>query len=335
MRALDILVIDDDIEGFDAEDPRQTWFAKSLARLGHTVTAAHSSSDAYRFLRERQFDLAFFDHDLGEPTTGSTIAGQILYQPEEYQCPRAVWVHSHNPVGAANIESKFKSAGVPTRVLDYSTLKGTPPEVLDELISELVPQVGPASSSELVALIDMDSSLVDYEGRLRERLLEIMSPLEENWFVEHEAELLSNPPTWLKARERLIKHQTGFWFDLPVIPFGIELYRLFGELGFKRVILTKGPHKNPAAWAEKTRWCEQHVPEAGITITHDKGLIYGRVLYDDWPEYILRWLKWRPRGKVLMLDAVYNRHFQHPNVLRCSRAPMHTQKELIQRFLGM
>lgn len=334
MSALDILVIDDDVVGFEHVEARQTWFAKRLVALGHKVTAAHSSSEAYPLLRERRFDLAFFDHDLGEAATGSTIAGQILYQPEEFKCPRAVWVHSHNPVGAANIESKFRSAGVPTRVLDYSTLKVMPLEVLGDLINELLPVVGATKSNEPVALIDMDSSLVDYEGRLRERLLEIMSPMEAAWFEENEAALLNNPPGWLKARERLIKHQPGFWFDLPVIPFGIELYQLFGELGYKRVILTKGPHKNPTAWAEKTRWCEQHVPDAGITITHDKGLVYGRVLYDDWPEYILRWLEWRPRGKVLMLDAPYNRHFQHPSVLRCARAPMHTQKELIQRFLG-
>lgn len=333
MNAFDILVIDDDYDCL--VEPRQQWFATRLATLGHHVTAAHSSAEAYRLLRERRFDVAFFDHDLGEPsTTGSTVAGEILYHPEEYECPRAVWVHSHNPVGAANIESKFRSAGVPTRVVEFRELQAMPIELFSALIQELLPHIEAPKSSDPVALLDLDSSLVDYEGRLRERLLETVSPMEEEWFRQHAGSLWSSPPAWLKARKRLIKHQPGFWLELPVIPFGMELYQLLGELGYRRIILTRGPHKNPAAWAEKARWCEQHVPDAGITITHNKDLVYGRVLYDDWPEYILSWLEWRPRGKVLMLDAAYNRHLQHPNVLRCQRAPMRTQKELILRFLG-
>jgi len=150
MSALNILVIDDDVEAFDDIEPRQTWFARRLSALGHNVTAAASSSEAYRLLHEHKFDLAFFDHDLGEAITGSTIAGQILYEPEEYQCPRAILVHSHNPIGAANIESKFRSAGVPTRVLDYSTLKAAPFPLLGDIINELLPQVGEAKSSEPV-----------------------------------------------------------------------------------------------------------------------------------------------------------------------------------------
>ena len=329
MNAFDILVIDDEVE------PRQQWFAAHLAALGHHVTAAHSSAEAYRALHERKFDLAFFDHDLGEPaTTGSTIAGEILYHPEEYRCPRSVWVHSHNPVGALNIDSKFRSAGVPTRVLEFSALQAMSLEQFSALISELLSRPSVPTLSAPVALLDLDSSLVDYEGRLRERLLETVSPMEAEWFHQHADNLWSSPPAWLKARTRFIKHEPGFWLGLSVIPFGMELYRLLGEQGYKRIILTKGPRKNPAAWAEKVRWCEQHVPDAGITITHSKDLVYGRILYDDWPEYILSWLEWRPRGKVLMLDADYNRHLQHPNVLRCSRAPMHTQRELILGFLG-
>lgn len=328
MRALKILVIDDEV------DPRQQWFREKLTAIGHSVSSAHTSSEAYQLLSQERFDLAFFDHDLGEDATGSTIAGQILYEHDLYQCPRAVWVHSANPVGAANIVSKFRSVGVPTQQLDFGALQDMPIEALSHLMQKLLPQPALSRASEPIALIDMDSSLVDYEGRLREHLQGLMSPMEADWFAQNESRLLSDPPPWLKARERLVKHQPGFWYGLPVIPFGMELYRLLGELGYARMILTKGPYKNPTAWAEKTRWCEENVPEAGITITHDKGLVYGKILYDDWPEYILRWLAWRPRGKVLMLDAPYNRGFQHPNVLRCYHAPMHTQKELIMQFLG-
>jgi phosphoserine phosphatase len=56
--------------------------------------------------------------------------------------------------------------------------------------------------NEPIALFDMDSSLVDYEARLRERLHELMSPMEVEWFKAHEPDLLHDPPPWLKARER-------------------------------------------------------------------------------------------------------------------------------------
>jgi hypothetical protein len=63
-------------------------------------------------------------------------------------------------------------------------------------------------------------------------------------------------------------------------------------------------------------------------------LVYGKVLYDDFPPYILRWLEWRPRGKVLMLDAQHNRDFTHPNVFRCTRDPIAAQRGAILDFLG-
>jgi hypothetical protein len=58
------------------------------------------------------------------------------------------------------------------------------------------------------------------------------------------------------------------------------------------------------------------LPDAQVTITQDKGLVYGKVLFDDWPGYITRWLEWRPRGLVLMLDHSWNQGFQHDNVIR-------------------
>jgi hypothetical protein len=57
-------------------------------------------------------------------------------------------------------------------------------------------------------------------------------------------------------------------------------------------------------------------PDVDITITRDKGLVYGLVLVDDWPKYILRWLKWRPRGLVIMPASTSNEKFKHPQVIR-------------------
>jgi len=53
-----------------------------------------------------------------------------------------------------------------------------------------------------------------------------------------------------------------------------------------------------------------------VTLTEDKGLVYGKVLVDDWPPYIERWLTWRPRGLVIMPARRWNATFTHPQVLR-------------------
>tara|TARA_Y100000310_G_C20512920_1_gene729762 strand:+ start:436 stop:588 length:153 start_codon:yes stop_codon:yes gene_type:complete len=49
-----------------------------------------------------------------------------------------------------------------------------------------------------------------------------------------------------------------------------------------------------------------------MTITEDKGIVYGKVLVDDYPCYIKRWLENRPRGLVIMPAHSYNRDFEHP-----------------------
>ena len=77
------------------------------------------------------------------------------------------------------------------------------------------------------------------------------------------------------------------------------------------------------------------MPLADVTVTHDKGLVYGKVLFDDYPPYIERWLEHRPRGKVLMLETPYNRSFSHPNVLPILRhkSLQPEQRDAIVEFL--
>ena len=84
------------------------------------------------------------------------------------------------------------------------------------------------------------------------------------------------------------------------------------------MILSKGPRSNPDAWAEKIVWCRRNMPDDdyGITLTDDKGLVYGKVLVDDWPKYVGRWLTWRRRGLVVMPAHPYNAGFEHPQVVR-------------------
>ena len=170
-------------------------------------------------------------------------------------------------------------------------------------------------SSEPIALIDLDGTLADFSGAMKTQMAELATPSELLEYPNLENEDLP----WVKARRQLIKKQPGFWESLAPIPEGFAVLEKLRQFDFDLNVLTKGPHSTPSAWAEKVNWCQKHVPDAQITVTQDKGLSYGKVLFDDWPDYILRWLEWRPRGLVIMLDQPHNQDFQHPNVFRYRR----------------
>lgn len=165
--------------------------------------------------------------------------------------------------------------------------------------------------TEPIALIDMDGTLCDYEGAMNEGLRAIAAPGEK--MPENFDEDI---PEYMKNRQSLIKKQVGWWENLRFTDFGQKILSKLRELKFELHILTKGPWSTTSAWTEKVKWCRTNVPDASITITEDKGLVYGRVLVDDYPGYIERWLEWRPRGTVIMPSYPYNAGFEHPNVFR-------------------
>jgi 5'(3')-deoxyribonucleotidase len=88
------------------------------------------------------------------------------------------------------------------------------------------------------------------------------------------------------------------------------------NLDYKIMILTQGPRTNPSAWSGKKKWIDKNLPETDITITRDKGLVYGKILVDDFPEYIERWLTWRKRGLVIMPANSENAGYKNPQVIR-------------------
>lgn len=112
------------------------------------------------------------------------------------------------------------------------------------------------------------------------------------------------------------------------MPDGFHVLNVAAEIGFDIHVLTQGPMSTSGAWTQKLEWFKENVllhvnssnnlacPEAKITITRDKGLVYGRVLVDDWPEYILKWLTFRKRGLVIMPAREWNKDFTHEQVLR-------------------
>lgn len=167
-----------------------------------------------------------------------------------------------------------------------------------------------------ICLFDMDGTLADYDKAMREALIKI-NP--KNTILPSD---LFNTDEYLELQMDLIKSQNNFWFNLEPIESGFEIFKMAKEIGFTNMILTKGPEKCSSAWEEKLLWCRKYCPNTGITITHapkkqqHKGLVYGRVLVDDYPEYIEQWLQFRPRGLVIMPDRECNINFSHKQVIR-------------------
>lgn len=106
------------------------------------------------------------------------------------------------------------------------------------------------------------------------------------------------------------------------------------DTGWQVHVLTKGPYRTIGAWSEKVSWCRHYLPGTPVTITEHKGLVYGRILFDDWPEYCRGWLEWRPRGLVIMPEYKYNENFvkEWPgSIIRGGYHNIDTIKSLIDR----
>lgn len=167
--------------------------------------------------------------------------------------------------------------------------------------------------SESVALFDLDGTLADFDGAMTRGMRALASPDEPLWTSAHEQE----EPEYLTARRRLVKQIPGFWSGLAKLADGFMVLEMARALDYRNMVLSRGPRKNAGAWGEKLEWCRGNLPEdVQVTLTEDKGLVYGRVLVDDWPEYVLRWLEWRKRGLVIMPAREWNADFKHPQVIR-------------------
>ena len=179
--------------------------------------------------------------------------------------------------------------------------------------------------SDKIALVDLDSTLVDYEGGLRSAMEPLYGP-DEPRFEMHE-----DAPPYIEARRNLIKKQPGFWRNLNRISLGFDVLDDLRDRDFELHILTKGPTKTTSAWSEKLEWVQNHVPDAQMTITQEKSLVYGRVLVDDYPPYFLKWLEVRPRGLVIGVAQPWNKDIEHPNFIRYDG----TNRSQIQRALDV
>lgn len=164
---------------------------------------------------------------------------------------------------------------------------------------------------EKICLVDMDGTLVNYMDQLDSDLSKLKSPEESSFDLYSD-----NWPEHIENRISLIKKQPNWWLNLPNIQLGHDVLDMARNIGYDIHVLTKGPSKNSSAWSQKLQWCRDKLPhDVKVTITEDKGLVYGTVLVDDYPQYMSRWLKWRPRGLGIMPVNKGNKDYSHPNVI--------------------
>ncbi len=180
-----------------------------------------------------------------------------------------------------------------------------------------------------VALIDLDGTVADYDGAMRREMELIRDPHHEPPYVGRNE--FGEEPLWHERRRKLIQRQPGFWRNLDRLPIGFDVVEMMRKIGFTLHVLTKGPDKTPSAWSEKKEWCDANLSGVAVTVGMDKSLMYGRVLFDDWPNYFVPWLTHRPRGLVVCLAHPWNRDYgyggakHHPRVIRydgVDRAPI-------------
>lgn len=155
-----------------------------------------------------------------------------------------------------------------------------------------------------VALVDMDGTICGFHEALEKDLERILGKDREKMSAQAVREV-----------EWLIRRQTGWYQNLKPLPFGFEIVRMLQEIGFRIMILTKSSKESKNAWSEKVAWIAEHLPEADVTVTQDKGLVYGKVLVDDYPSHFFRWMERRPRGKVVMPVQPWNKDtLSRPNL---------------------
>jgi len=169
-------------------------------------------------------------------------------------------------------------------------------------------------SASKIALVDMDGTVADYDSAMERDLAPLRSPEETGPVVIHGAK--EEMPDHYKARVKLIRNNAGWWKKLGRLDDGFRVVDMMRRIGFEVHVLTKGPKNSPNAWTEKVCWCQKHMPGDLVTISSDKSMVYGRVLMDDWPPYVLPWLKARPRALVILPDRPWNQGFEHERVIR-------------------
>lgn len=194
--------------------------------------------------------------------------------------------------------------------------------------------------NDRVALFDLDGTLADYNTAIYRDLKKIRSPGEDLYEIYND-----NLPEWYFARIKMIRRVPGWWENLGKIELGFQLLEAAIETGFMIHVLTKGPGSkvdddtdnidDAASWSEKLRWCRKHLPSSAcVTVTEDKGLVYGRVLVDDFPDYQMKWLEHRPRGLAVVPACKNNEWFNADSARRMAESKGWDHEPQVIRYDG-
>lgn len=162
-----------------------------------------------------------------------------------------------------------------------------------------------------ISLFDLDGTLADYHKKLKDDMKVLMSSEEKEINLNWNHDL----PTYLDERKHLVTSQPDWWTKLPKLKWGWEILNMCEVIGFEKIILSKGPSRRDNAWTEKVKWCHINIPDTNIIITSaEKSLVYGRVLVDDYPDYVLPWLKWRKKGIAIMPESSLTEKVNHDRI---------------------
>ena len=181
---------------------------------------------------------------------------------------------------------------------------------------------------EPIALFDLDGTLCDHDKGLYQALESIKSPNEPSYRNLFDESI----PEYIKRRADIIRTPSSWWRNLEKFQLGWDVLEVAKSLDFNIMVLTQGPKKFPDSWKGKKEWVDKHLgSEIDITITRDKGTVYGKVLVDDFPGYVERWLSWRDRGLVIMPANEGNKNFSHPQVIRYDGLNLDVVKKAMEK----
>lgn len=178
-----------------------------------------------------------------------------------------------------------------------------------------------------LALFDLDGSLANYDKAMIAGLQLLAGPdeppIDDLWRIR--------TLPHIHNRKEAISKIPGFWVNLEPIPEGMAVYNAALEIGFRTMVLTQCPAKKYYAAKEKIEWIHKHLgDEIPFDLTREKQGRYGRLLYDDYPEYMDQWLSVRPRGLGIMPVTEYNKDYRHPQVIRYDGTNLEYVKRCMQ-----
>lgn len=162
-----------------------------------------------------------------------------------------------------------------------------------------------------IALFDLDGSLAGYDESLERDLKSIAGPNDPELDMKN---LYKIP--YYKTRVHLIRNQPNWWLDLPILEEGYKIFKLAEKIGFDLHIATVGPDKHHNAWSEKLLWVKKHLGNLPVHIVSDKSLLFGHILYDDYPKYCKKWVDKNTQSVVIMPNKYYNSDFSHERVVK-------------------